>query len=403
MSRHLFLLLTASVLLLASRAEAQSYSMTARSFVQSPSVVAMGDAGVAFVTTETAFFYNPAHIAQVAAGRPHITFLGVTARASDGLTDWYDFYQDDLSPALDEGVENMSGQERQDLYDRAFEIARRRESVNADVLLPSVAFRLGPVGVGAGLFTDVNTQMQITDAGGGVPHIDVRGQADLMGLATAGVQVAGLSVGATAKYGRRYMTLKSKPLDAFAEEEAVYLLRGDRLGFDVGATYTLSFVPVPGRLTAGAALFDVFGNDYEYEVDRSFNEAGESAQVEAEEVALANALQVSPSYRVGVAYQVPSLFGVFRETGVALDYIGYDEPFIRDQPFLAHLHMGAQVRLAKLLAVRGGLSQGYPTAGAGLYLGPVRADYAYFGQEEGRLPGQNASWHHQVRLVFGLF
>ncbi len=383
---------------------AQSYGMTARPFVQAPSVVGMGDAAVAFSSAETAFFYNPAHIATVRAGRPIITFLGVKAHVSEGVRDWYNFYTNDLDPAIEKGVENMSGQERQDLYDRAFEIAQRREYANADLLLPSVAFRVGTVGIGGGVFSNAGTQMQITDAGGGVPFIHVNGQADLMGVAAVGVQAAGAAVGVSGKFTRRYLTLKSKPLDAFGAEEALYVFSANRIGFDVGALYTLGMLPVPGKLTVGAALFDVVGSTFDYEVEHTINDGSASQQTEDEERAMANAQrQVTPSYRLGVAYQVPSLFGLFGETGVALDYLGYDKPMIADQPFLAHLHLGAQVRLVRMLAVRAGLSQGYPTAGAGLHLGPVRLDYSYYGQEEGRLPGQNASWHHQLRLAFGLF
>lgn len=399
-----FLLVAAAMFVGVDSATAQSYAMTARSFVQSPVALGMGDAGVAFSTKETAFFYNPAHVARAAGAVPSFTFLGVNARVSDGVLDYYDFYSEDLEPALDEGIENMDGQERQDLYDRAFEIGRQREYANVDVVLPSVLFRVGPVGVGAGVFNYTGTQVQISDAGGGVPNINLNAQLDVIGMATAGMNFGGVSVGAAAKYTQRYLTLKSKPLDAFGEEEAFNLYSGNSIGIDLGALYTLDVLPLPGDLTVGAALFDVAGTKFDYAFERSITDDERNEATESQEIALADELrQVSPSYRVGVGYQVPSLFGVFGQTGVALDYLGYSEPFIEDQPFLAQIHLGAQVQLVKVLAVRAGLSQGYPTAGAGLRLGPVRLDYSYFGQEEGRLPGQNASWHHHVRLAFGLF
>lgn len=404
MQRPFFLVLVLLGLMVADSAKAQSYAVTARSFVQSPVALGMGDAAVAFPTKETAFFYNPAHVARVASLRPSLTFFGANARISDGLFDYYDFYSEDLEPALDQGIENMSGQERQDLYNRAFEIGRKREYANVDVVLPSVIIKAGPVGIGAGVFNYTGTQFQISDAGGGVPHVHMNAQLDVIGTATAGMTFAGVSVGAAAKYTRRFLTLKSKPLDAFSEDEQINLYKGTSVGFDVGALYTLDMIPVPGEVTVGAAFFDLVGSEFEYEFERSITDGDRNAQLEADEIELAHDLrQVSPSYRFGVGYQVPSLFGVFGQTGVALDYLGYSDPYIEDQPFLAHIHLGAQVQLVKMLAVRAGLSQGYPSAGVGVRFGPLRLDYSYFGQEEGRLPGQNASWHHHARVALGLF
>ncbi len=401
MNRFL-LALTALLLAAAPGAHAQSYSMTGRSFVQSPVALGMGDAGVAFPTVETVFFYNPAHIARAPGVRPHFTFLGASARISTGVPGYYTFYNDDLQPALDRGVENLSGAERETLYDHAFAIGRRRESAGADVVLPTVAFRVGPVGLGAGLFSNSGGQMQVSDAGSGIPQINFTAQSDVMGVATAGVAVAGLAVGASAKFTRRYLALKDKPLDAFSEDETVNVYRGNSVGVDVGALYTLG-LPV-GQFSIGAACFDIAGTPFEYAFERSLNSKPRSAALESDEIAQARALrQPSPQYRVGVGYQVPRLFGLLGATGVAFDYLGYQDPLIEGQPFLARVHMGAQVQLARVLAVRGGLSQGYPSVGAGLRLGVLRLDYTYFGQEEGRLPGQNASWHHQARILVGLF
>ncbi len=397
-------LLFAALLLLASaeRAVAQSYAMTARSFEQSPVARGMGDAAVAFPTAQTAFFYNPAHVARVAGIKPRFTVLGVNARLTDGVFDYYDFYTNSLEPALDEGIDNLNGAERQELYDEAFAIGRARNSANVNVVLPSALFRVGPVGVGAGVFNYTGTQFQIGDAGAGVPQINLDGQVDVMGTVVAAADFAGLAVGASAKYTQRYLTLKHKPLDAFGEDEPINVYAANSMGFDVGALYTLGMLPIPGSLTVGAALFDVAGTEFAYEYDRSVNDVERNRDLEEEEIAYAEEFrQVSPSYRFGVAYTVPSLFGLFGQTGVAVDYMGYSEPMIKDRPALANLHVGAQVQLAKAFAVRAGLAQGYPTAGAGLHVGPLQLDYAYAGQEEGRLPGQNPSWHHQLRFAFG--
>jgi hypothetical protein len=55
------------------------------------------------------------------------------------------------------------------------------------------------------------------------------------------------------------------------------------------------------------------------------------------------------------------------------------------------------------LALRTGLNQGYSSFGAGIQLPFARVDYAYYGSELGRLPGQSPSFHHRVQLSIGSF
>jgi len=60
------------------------------------------------------------------------------------------------------------------------------------------------------------------------------------------------------------------------------------------------------------------------------------------------------------------------------------------------------MRLLRVFRVRGGVSQGYPTFGAGLGLGIIHFDYAFHGVEDGRIPGQIRNQRHsaQVRIGF---
>ncbi|ARA94876.1 MAG: hypothetical protein D6685_12420 [Bacteroidetes bacterium] len=398
------------VLALAVPARAQSYSQTSRAFVQTPQALGMGDATVAFPTRATVFFYNPAHLARVAPLRPHVTLVGLRGTLTSNTVDQYTFYRDELEPAIERGLNELSSDELEALYDEVFALGRTRTLVNGDLLLPSVLMQAGGVGLGAGLFATSVARYRAEDGGAGIPAVDLKGQGDLMGVAAAAIDfgrfgVQGFSAGLTAKYTRRYLTLKAKPVDTISPDEHLYLFEATSFGLDLGLLYDLDVVPVPGTLRFGVALYDVLASDFDYAYRRSL--IGDDAQDDPVAIAMERMLAMDRyalhgSSRVGLAYTTPALGGLIKETGIALDYVGYRQPRI-EQTFTAHLRMGVQARLSDLLALRLGLSQGYTTFGAGLRLGLLQLDYAYYGVEEGRIPGQVPSWNHSLLLTAVLF
>jgi hypothetical protein len=411
-------LLLSLLLAAASPAQAQNDMQTNRSFVTSPKVLGMGDAGVALASRQTSFFYNPAHIGRT-AGLIHINFAGVHGSISNSVVDQVEFFNDRLQPAIDTGIDNLSDQELRSLYEDAFAHGQRRSTVDGQFLLPSVTVGGKGIGVGAGLFATTGVDYRIENAGLGLPQLNVVSTTDLMGVATAGVDLGkltgmtGLALGITGKYTRRFLTIKDKPIDAFSSEENIYVLEGRSLGFDVGVLYDVGLVPIPGTLTVGATAYDIRASDFDYifygtpsdlpVIGEQIDDGTMTVDSEevAREVARANdQYALSPSYRLGVAYQPPSV-GFLGSLSVAADYIGYKNPVV-DQSFLTHLHLGAQLRLIRILKVRGGFSQGYPTFGGGLGLGIIHFDYAYHGVEDGRIPGQIYNQRHsaQVRIGF---
>jgi len=387
-------------------ADAQNYYQNPRAFVRSSQVIGAGDATVAFPTRETVFFYNPAHLTEAASLRPRVTILGVQGALSTTIFDQVDFYNDRLDPAIERGFENLADDELQQLYDEAFEVGRRRAFLGGDVLLPSVMLRTGPLALGAGLFGHSSGTYRFSDSGFGVPALDFAGRVDAMGVFSGALDAAalgfdGLSVGVTAKYTRRYLTVKSRPLDTIDEDEPLLVFVGDAVSIDYGMQYTLD-LPLPGSLALGLALYDVSSAEYAFTLDDVLTgeeptNPATDPRVQRELANINERYQPRASYRFGAAYTVPSLLGVFGETGLMVDYVGYQDPVV-DQSTLAGLHVGAQVQLLSLLSVRTGLSQGYPSAGAGLALGLVKIDYAFFGQEEGRIPGQTPGWQHLLNL-----
>lgn len=421
MATHRFRTLVSLIALLAVLAlpaEAQNRMQTNRSFVTSPKVLGMGDAGVALSSRNTSFFYNPAHIGR-SASLIHINFAGVHGTISNSVVDQVEFFNNRLQPAIDTGIDNLSDAELRSLYEDTFAQGRAPSSVNGQFLLPSVIIGGKGVGVGAGVFATTGLDYRIENAGLGLPQLNVASMTDIMGVATVGIDLqkmmgfSGLAVGVTGKYTRRFLTVKNKPIDAFSSDENVYFIEGRSLGFDVGVLYDVGLIPIPGTLTLGATAYDIRASDFDYifygtpadlpvigdQID-SDDFVVDPVQAEKEVQHANDRYALSPSYRIGVAYSPPSV-GFLGSLSVAADYIGYKNPTV-DQSFFAHLHMGAQMRLLRIFKVRGGLSQGYPTFGAGLGLGIIHFDYAFHGVEEGRIPGQIRNQRHsaQVRIGF---
>ena len=402
--KRFFPLLLLLALATATDALAQEKLNSTRSFVPTPGALAMGDAIVALPQQQSSFFYNPAHAAH---SKFHLTIVGVRLAASNTLPDQVSFFKDELQPALDEGIENLESDRLKSLYDQTLDIGRKSTYLKADVLAPSVGFKAGPVGLGFGIFGSSTTSYRFPDGGGGLPLVQVTAMADAMAVGSAGINlskfgVSGLSVGITGKYTQRYVTFKNKPLDAISTEEPFDLLSANRMSVDLGFMYELPFLnKLPGTFQAGLALYDIAGGDFAFTHESTLQGETDLAAVN-EDIALANEyFKVQPSFRLGVGYTLPKLpGGLLDETGFSIDYVGTQSPNL-DQALFAHLHVGAQARV-KFFSLRAGLNQGYPTVGGGLSLGFMDLDYAYYGVEKGRYPGQLPSWLHAAQLRFGL-
>ncbi len=404
MKRLPYLALLVTCALAVSPASAQFMPQDNRSFVASPQALGMGDAVVALPMQQSSFFYNPAHVAHA---RFHLTIAGARVAVSDNLADQIAFFKDDLQPALDAGLETLEGEALENLYERTLAIGRVPTILQADVLAPSFAMHMGPIGFGIGAFGSSNVRYRLPDGGGGLPLIDMAAVADAMVVGSVGMDLSsfgarGLSAGLNGKYTRRYVSFKSRPLDAFDENEAFALISGSRMGVDLGLLYQRPAPGLlPGTVNIGLTMYDILGSDFSYAYDRTLQGIASADEVADDVVRAEEDFSVAPSFRLGVAYAFPKLpGGLLDESGVALDYVGYSEAAV-DQAFLAHIRLGVQARV-KILSVRAGLNQGYPTVGGGLSLGVIDLDYAYYGMEGGRYPGQLASWHHSGQIRIGL-
>ena len=99
-----------------------------------------------------------------------------------------------------------------------------------------------------------------------------------------------------------------------------------------------------------------------------------------------------PAIDLGCAYYFPQVERVkaIRNLIVAFeitDLFGIEPITDKYEQFLKKLHLGAELDM-NYVALRLGLSQGYPTAGLGLRFGMFKADYSFFTEELGYYAGQ---------------
>ena len=360
--------------------------------------------------------------------------VGATVGGGGNAFDLYDFYFEPggLGDAIERGLDELPDAELEALYARALDVGGEPSTADVAVPLPAVRLALGPVGVGAGVYTHSVTRVQFVDQG--VPALDLYSRADVVAPVVVGVDLArtplglampfGLRVGARAAYLERRLTAKSKPIDALDPDgERAFVVKGSTVRLAVGAL--ASDVGAPG-LDVGLELSNLGGGiDYAYETavdvasgDGLFdNEAApltpaERAEADAVEARF-NDREATPVVRAGLAYRVPTaLVPGVSDTAVALDWTSAStssldpaagSAVVLDQSFQSGLRFGARTTLGGFLRLQAGVSQGMPSGGVGLDLRAVRVEYATYGVEDGRLLGQLRRRNHVVRVRLGWF
>lgn len=378
--------------------------------------LAAGGAVAALPTLDSPFLSNPAHVADTRLFSLNV--VGVTAGAGGNVREAYDFYDQELGPAIEEGLDDIrrdDPERLEALYLEALRVGSTQKTADLAVFAPSLRVGAGPVAFGVGVFGGSVTRAKMIDAGAGVPYVDLYGQADLAVPAVVGVDLSrtpaglalpfDLSLGARATYLQRRITAKGEAVDALDPDgEKLYLLRGETVRFAAGLL--ARNVVVPG-LDVGAEVSSVGGN-VEYALDRSWAISGSEGT--ADDMAEVAALQArfserpaEPVVRVGGAYRLPTaLIPGLSNAGVAVDYTSASTSEF-DQSFQAGLRGGARATLAGLLELRAGVSQGMPSAGAALVTRFARLEYATYGVEDGRLLGQLRRRNHVVQLRLGWF
>ncbi len=388
---------------------AQNNRFTDRSFVSVPSVEAMGDAGVAFPGHDRTFFYNPAQLPHVSS---HFTVGAVQAAASPRLGDFIRFFNDRVAPAIEAEFE-LQPEALEALYQETSQFARRPSRGEGVVTLPSFAYTSDLIGVGGGLFAKTALNYRVEDGGAEGPEVFLLSRTDVMALASLGLNLRwlgldGLSVGVTGTRTQRYLAFKNKALNELEPDEPAVLLTGDTFQFDVGMLYTPGWWGLPGRLKLGGAVYDVRDEGYDYvpggtsdrlpflEGIASYSETSGFDASSPEVQSARQQFGLETSYRVGMAYQLSSLF-FLEDLSVVVDYQQYGEQ--ADDPF-PRLHGGIEARLGDPLFLRVGYGAGLPAGGIGLQFGVLQLDYSFYGIEEEQSLDPLSTYVHSARLTF---
>ncbi len=370
----------------------------------------MGGAAGAFPSPQSSLFYNPAHLRHLKMQRTPITLIGVSLAYSSTLPNQYNFYQDEIKPLLDDGFDELSFAEEQALYDDIFRFAGETSQLNATLMLPSFVMNRGRYGLGGGLYFHTSAINKISDSGSGIPFVDFSGLADAIAVVSGATDLSPIgmedfSIGLTTRFTQRYATVKSKPADVLAEDENLLIFKARTLDMDLGFLYTVRFRPRPSHLNVGLTWYNVFGSSFNYEDTGSSvtqNSPITERQIAFDQRYLQSRLQPLSSFRFGTAYIMPRLLPFLSETAVAFDVIGAPGSGLQ-RSFLTRICFGAQTSVNDWFFLRAGINQGYTTFGLGFKLLLVQIDYAYYGVEEGRIPGQLPSWRHRLQLVLGSY
>jgi outer membrane protein OmpA-like peptidoglycan-associated protein len=119
-----------------------------------------------------------------------------------------------------------------------------------------------------------------------------------------------------------------------------------------------------------------------------------------------NEVQV-PNLKVGFAYKPWWMQYEDLQTTLALDVVELnwqgDNEFKNSKNNAAlinfsKLRVGVEFVLSGLVALRGGMYQGYPTAGISLQTSFINLDWVYYAKELGTYPGQNPEWNQRLSI-----
>ncbi len=373
-----------------------------RAVIKGVRPMSMGGAFIAVSDDENAFFYNPAGITQRQGWLLQLFSLDIAVNSE--TFSFAKFYLDNRNDL--ENFNDLTPEQQADLIKKINnEIIGKVPNVM--VALPDLAFISAPVNIfdnqlsfGAGLFTYANANFQFNRTL--VPSFSYVGEfTGLLSVPVAykinsldAINMPGkLSVGANLKY-----IYRGKAWDdelSVAEFETLNKLpmqTGSGFGLDLGLLYSLNT-----RWNFGLQLTDAFYTSIHY--DKFDN--GEYPYRNRDSYTSG----IRPEWNIGAAYVPERIYywpdkyintnNRFTFAADITDIANSDET-ITDS-FFKKLHFGGEFKLSPF-AIRAGFNSGYPTVGAAIASNVVQFEYAFYGQEEGRYAGQDASWFHRIQF-----
>jgi len=359
----------------------RSLSLEASSPVRIEGVknLGMGGAGSAF-WSDYGVLYNPALLTHRKGF--HIKLMDAPLAVSSDMFKFYEFVSDNQEDL--ENFDNLSQERQSELMSEiADTVTDYRMRINLGLAVPGLTmgpFPLpGPFGelnVGAGVYSAADIGMKM-NPGILVPKINIWAKVDGVLSVPVATRIKRLpfnmpgemSAGLGVKYIMRSRYEKNDSimnLESFSVEPSD-LEPGQGLGFDLGFVYDLS-----DELALSMVINDLFSTRLAYSDDSS-------------EV-------ITGSLSLGAAYKP------FNSLKLAADIRGLESSDLTSATFFTKLYLGAEYSPLKIIALRGGLYQGYPTFGFG-FLGFL--NYAYYTREIGRYPGQIPEAMHTVSFSLG--
>lgn len=319
----------------------------------------MGGAFTAIADDYNAIFYNP-------AGLERVEHFGLAI----------------INPSVEAG---KNGQELyQDIQDTDFEdtvavteLLRdhmgERQHVRASFFPHLVKKHFG-----LGILGQANLDMEVNNPQ--YPEVDTKATVDVggvLGLGFGFLKDKALCLGLTGKYLHReqlqetYTAFQIASTD-FEDTFEDDLYKGTGFGFDLGALYTFPILLQP---SVALVIQNIGGLD--------LGEAGEISQ------------QINLGSSVRYQYS-------FLDLRAGLDILDLTREVNEEEDDLfRRLHMGAEAKLWKRLALRTGLYQGYGSFGLGLDAWILKFDYACYAEEIGVYAGQRADRRHIIQVALG--
>ncbi|WP_300669758.1 conjugal transfer protein TraF [Desulfoluna sp.] len=353
-------LCVAAVLFLASAGWAAPY----RGFHMGARPMGMGGAFTAVANDQNAIDFNPAGLS-----RTQGFGLGILNPLVEASEDSYDLYQD-----FDD-IDQDDTSEVSDLLKKHVG-ENNHIKVAADLY---TGFRMGNAGVmvaGVGRgFVDMSIRNPT------YPELHLTSVLDYGGQVGVGYELPmlpGLSLGVGVKALTRKSIDEVYTAKAIADDNFEDTLEDDQkdgsdASFDLGMIWSRDIEGLT-RVSIGVAGLNLKEMDFGEALDQK-------TQVNA-----------------GVAFEQTFLGCTLTE---AFDYHDLTDNLAEDDSTEKKLHMGAELKLPFLLAVRGGLSQGYYTAGATLDFKVIRFDVATYGEEMGAYAGQKEDRRYVAQVSMG--
>lgn len=361
----------------------ETSAQNARFFIPSPKAMGMGGAGVAVLSQDHIFFYNPAQLNRLRRGR--LTIIDAQVIFNNNLLDQIDFYnshQDEF-----ENLDDFSDEQTTEFFQEATSLVKKRALAGFSGPLP---LNLMMRNFGVGLFTRGSVDYQMRTGASGIPIVNASLQAGLLTIVSGSygfktLLPGKLSVGGSIKYIYSLTSSKFQSISNLNSDLIVY--HGTAIGLDLAALYNIT-----RRLYTGFTIFDANSPTIAYEVLDVVEDDSTTFIIIPES-------KIEPTLRMGLAYYSKwQITPLVNNIILALDI---DQPFDRDVTFFKKLYFGIEASLTPIFQLRAGFSQGYPSYGFGINLSILMFDYAFYGEEWGHYAGQQSNWNHLFRFRFG--